>query len=183
MGHARVLTDDQNLTLPCDALEVAGCDPSYEDTRSSAKADRPGLQMAREVARGRAPCGLAVGPAPPLARRPHRAQLDARAARDRGRGPQGADRYHLERRPPRLALIRRARRVRVRRRPRADPGRARRPCPRPQRRTPKAARRRAPEIRRAAYHKRLHATAEFCRPMGSFKLTFDRYPHDAGRSP
>lgn len=52
IGYARISTDDQNLALQRDALSAAGCHKIYEDTKSGAKADRPGLNMALEVARG-----------------------------------------------------------------------------------------------------------------------------------
>ena len=52
IGYARISTDDQNLALQRDALTAAGCDPIYEDIKSGAKADRPGLKLALEVARG-----------------------------------------------------------------------------------------------------------------------------------
>jgi DNA invertase Pin-like site-specific DNA recombinase len=51
IGYARVSTDDQNLDLQRDALRLAGCVKVYEDRISSAKAARPGLTMALEVAR------------------------------------------------------------------------------------------------------------------------------------
>ena len=51
IGYARVSTDDQNLDLQCDALRQAGCTKIYEDRKSGAKAERPGLAMALEVAR------------------------------------------------------------------------------------------------------------------------------------
>jgi DNA invertase Pin-like site-specific DNA recombinase len=51
IGYARVSTDDQNLDLQTDALRAAGCKKIYEDRLSGAKASRPGLQMAMEVAR------------------------------------------------------------------------------------------------------------------------------------
>ena len=53
IGYARVSTDDQNLDLQRDALRIAGCEKIYEDRMSGAKAARPGLNMALEVA-GRA---------------------------------------------------------------------------------------------------------------------------------
>ena len=49
--YARVSTDDQNLDLQHDALRLAGCEKIYEDGMSGAKATRPGLAMALEVAR------------------------------------------------------------------------------------------------------------------------------------
>jgi DNA invertase Pin-like site-specific DNA recombinase len=51
-GYARVSTDDQNLALQRDALTAAGCERIFEDVKSGAKAERPGLKMALEVARG-----------------------------------------------------------------------------------------------------------------------------------
>ena len=51
IGYARVSTDDQNLDLQRDALRLAGCEKIYEDRMSGAKAARPGLTMALEVAR------------------------------------------------------------------------------------------------------------------------------------
>jgi DNA invertase Pin-like site-specific DNA recombinase len=51
IGYARVSTDDQNLDLQRDALRTAGCEKVYEDRISGAKAERPGLALALEVAR------------------------------------------------------------------------------------------------------------------------------------
>ena len=51
IGYARVSTDDQNLDLQRDALRQAGCAKIYEDHLSGARAARPGLQQALEVAR------------------------------------------------------------------------------------------------------------------------------------
>ena len=59
IGYARVSTDDQNLDLQRDALRLAGCEKIYEDRISGAKAARPGLAMALEVARD----GIAIPPA------------------------------------------------------------------------------------------------------------------------
>ncbi|RZN52418.1 recombinase family protein [Escherichia sp. E13S3] len=51
VGYARVSTDDQNLNLQRDALQVAGCEKIFEDQISGAKAERPGLQDVLAFAR------------------------------------------------------------------------------------------------------------------------------------
>lgn len=51
IGYARVSTDDQTLDLQRDALIQAGCTKLYEDHKSGAKAERPGLTLALEVVR------------------------------------------------------------------------------------------------------------------------------------
>jgi len=52
-GYARVSTDDQNLGLQRDALRAAGCQRIHEDRMSGAKAARPGLTQAVEIARAK----------------------------------------------------------------------------------------------------------------------------------
>ena len=51
IGYERVSTDDQNLALQNDALQVAGCDKIFSDKMSGVKADRPGLQQALNYVR------------------------------------------------------------------------------------------------------------------------------------
>jgi len=51
IGYARVSTEDQNLDLQRDALTRTGCKRMFEDRRSGAKADRPGLTAALDYAR------------------------------------------------------------------------------------------------------------------------------------
>jgi predicted site-specific integrase-resolvase len=51
IGYARVSTDDQKLDLEHDALRAAGCEKIFEDHVSGAKANRPGLSSAMEMAR------------------------------------------------------------------------------------------------------------------------------------
>lgn len=51
IGYARVSTDDQKLNLQQDALRTAGCEKIFEDYLSGAKAKRPGLINAMEIAR------------------------------------------------------------------------------------------------------------------------------------
>ena len=51
IGYARISTDDQNLALQHDALTAAGCEKSARTGSSGARAERPGLTLALEVAR------------------------------------------------------------------------------------------------------------------------------------
>ena len=51
IGYARVSTFDQSLALQQDALGQAGCTKIYEDRMGGARAARPGLSLALEVAR------------------------------------------------------------------------------------------------------------------------------------
>ena len=51
IGYARVSTEDQHLDLQRYALTRAGCERTFEDRRSGAKADRPGLTAALDFAR------------------------------------------------------------------------------------------------------------------------------------
>jgi len=46
-----VSTDDQNLHLQLDALNLAGCEKIFEDRFSGAKSERPGLQNILDYAR------------------------------------------------------------------------------------------------------------------------------------
>jgi len=51
IGYCRISTADQDLSLQRDALKDAGCEKTFEDTMSGARADRPGLMNALEFAR------------------------------------------------------------------------------------------------------------------------------------
>jgi DNA invertase Pin-like site-specific DNA recombinase len=51
IGYAQISISDQNLNLQKDALQLAGCEKIYSDRISGAKAQRPGLSLALEVAR------------------------------------------------------------------------------------------------------------------------------------
>src|SRR5215203_1762441 len=51
IGYARVSTEEQTLNLQRDALTAAGCDRTYADTASGAKAERPGLTEALDQCR------------------------------------------------------------------------------------------------------------------------------------
>lgn len=51
VGYARVSTLDQNLELQSDALEEAGCDRIFTDTKSGKDTERTGLKEALEFTR------------------------------------------------------------------------------------------------------------------------------------
>lgn len=51
VGYARVSTEEQNKAIQLDALRAAGCERIFEDTASSAKESRPGLDEALGIAR------------------------------------------------------------------------------------------------------------------------------------
>lgn len=51
VGYARASTEDQHLDLQHDGLARAGCERTFEDRRSGAKVDRPGLLAALDYAR------------------------------------------------------------------------------------------------------------------------------------
>jgi DNA invertase Pin-like site-specific DNA recombinase len=51
VGYARVSTMDQNLDLQLDALQAAGCERTFTDRTTGARADRPGLHDALGFAR------------------------------------------------------------------------------------------------------------------------------------
>ena len=51
VGYMRVSTAEQNLALQHDALEGMGCEHMYEDIRSGAVTDRPGLTKALDQLR------------------------------------------------------------------------------------------------------------------------------------
>ncbi len=51
IGYARVSTEDPHLDLQHDALREAGCNKTFDDKKSGANGDRPGLIAALEYAR------------------------------------------------------------------------------------------------------------------------------------
>ena len=51
VGYVRVSTDDQNLDLQKDALNKAGCEKIFEDTKSGVTAERTGLKEALQFVR------------------------------------------------------------------------------------------------------------------------------------
>ena len=109
IGYARVSTDDQNLDLQRDALRLAGCEKIYEDRMSGAKAARPGLTMAMEVARSGDV--LTVWRLDRLGRSLHDLILLGRKLDETGHRPDeraGEDRYQFERRQAGVPHVRRA---------------------------------------------------------------------------
>ena len=51
IGYARVSTQEQDLTLQLDALQVAGCSQIYQEKITGAKRERPELQKVLEQLR------------------------------------------------------------------------------------------------------------------------------------
>jgi DNA invertase Pin-like site-specific DNA recombinase len=49
IGYARISTDDQNLNLQLDALQVEGCERVFQDTASGARSNRRGLTAALDA--------------------------------------------------------------------------------------------------------------------------------------
>ena len=114
IGYARVSTDDQNLDLQRDALRAAGCQRIYEDRMSGAKAARPGLTQAMEMAR--AQDVLTVWRLDRLGRSLHDLIVLARTLDDAGIGlmrSPGEDRYQFKWRQVDLPHVRGARGVRT----------------------------------------------------------------------
>lgn len=152
IGYARVSTEDQNLDLQRDALNQAGCSRIYEDRLSGAKAARPGLALALEVARGGDQ--LVVWRLDRLGRSISDLIALTRALQERGVElrslTEGIDTSTINGKFT-FHLFRGAGGIRACPDPRAHPGWAcRRPRPRPQGRPPQTARsRKAPPRRRA----------------------------------
>src|SRR3954452_8955817 len=108
IGYARVSTDHQNLDLQRDALRLAGCEKIYEDRISGAKAARPGLALALEVAR--AGDVLTVWRLDRLGRSLHDLILLGRKLDEMGHRPDeraGEDRHQFQRRQAGVSHVRR----------------------------------------------------------------------------
>jgi len=123
VGYARVSTGEQTLDLQRDALAKAGCTKVFEETTSSAKADRT---LLKEAPRRRHPRRLAPRPPRALPAPPDRVRRRPRNAGDRVQEPHRADRHRHPGRQARLPRLRGAGRVRARPYPGADPLRPRR---------------------------------------------------------
>ena len=51
VGYARVSTQEQDLALQLDALQVAGCEKVFQEQASGAQRERPALQEALQYMR------------------------------------------------------------------------------------------------------------------------------------
>ena len=57
IDYARASTEDQHLDLQRDALVRVGCERTFEDRRSGAKADKPGFMAALDYSQCKSPSG------------------------------------------------------------------------------------------------------------------------------